>query len=301
MGIIFSNAAFLAKARQNQVRFDRVLTIGRLNSYLSPSQIHQLATHYDLAIDEQALARERYVDKLFCQLLGAKQVKSLDYSDHEGCDLIHDMNRPVDTELHQQFDVVVDGGTLEHVFNFPVAIANCMNMVKPGGSLFIFTMANNHTGHGFYQFSPELLFRIFQAENGFETRDVVLELHRYPGAELSRTTRCYSVVDPAAVRSRVGLVTRCPVMMMVHAVKTQSKPVFEQFPIQSDYASLYQQGVAASSQVSGGSGMVNWLKAIARRCFKVLPPHFKQAVDGQRQLWNYSIANKKFYRRWYPI
>lgn len=299
MGIIFSNAALLARARQNQVRFDRILTIGRLNSYLSPKQIHRLATHYDLAIDEHALAQERYVDKLFCQLLGAKQVTSLDYSSHEGCDLIHDMNQPVSSDLHHQFDVVIDGGTLEHVFNFPVAIANCMSMVKPGGSLFIFTMANNHTGHGFYQFSPELFFRIFQSENGFEIRDVVLELHSYPGAELSRTTRCYSVVDPAGVRSRVGLVTRCPVMMMVHAVRTESKPVFDRFPIQSDYASLYQQGTAP--EAATGSRGLRWLKSIARQCFKVLPPHFKQAIDGKRQLWNYSIKNKKFYKRWYPI
>ncbi len=300
MGIIFSNAALLAKARQNHVRFDRVLTIGRLNSYLTAAQVHRLATHYDLAIDEHALAQERYVDRLFCQLLGAKQVTSLDFSSHEGCDLIHDMNQPVSSDRHNAFDVVIDGGTLEHVFNFPVAIANCMSMVKPGGSLFIFTMANNHAGHGFYQFSPELFFRIFQPENGFEIRDVILELHSYPGAELSRTTRCYSVVDPAAVRSRVGLVTRMPVMMMVHAVKTVSKPVFERFPIQSDYASLYQQGATPESPTGGGRA-ASWLKSIVRRCFKVLPPHFKHAVDGNRQLWNYSITNKHFYKRWYPV
>lgn len=300
MGIIFSNAALLAKARKNHVSFDRVLTIGRLNSYLSPAQIHRLATHYQLAIDEYALAQERFVDKLFCQLLGAKQVKSMDYSSHEGCDLIHDMNQPVSPDLHNQFDVVIDGGTLEHVFNFPVAVANCMRMVKPGGSLFIFTMANNHAGHGFYQFSPELFFRIFQPENGYEIRDVILELHRFPGAELSRTTRCYSVVDPAMVQSRVGLVTRCPVMMMVHAVKSESKPVFDRFPIQSDYASLYQQGESSPASSSGSRGLM-WLKSIARRCFKVLPPHFKQSVDGVRQLRNYSINNKRFYKPWYPI
>jgi hypothetical protein len=32
-----------------------------------------------------------------------------------------------------------------------------MNMVKEGGSLFIFTTANNFR-HGFYRFSPELFF-----------------------------------------------------------------------------------------------------------------------------------------------
>jgi len=42
--------------------------------------------------------------------------------------------------------VVIDSGSLEHIYNFPVAIANCMKMVKVGGSFFIFNMANNHMG-----------------------------------------------------------------------------------------------------------------------------------------------------------
>ena len=59
-----------------------------------------------------------------------------------------------------QFDVVYDGGTLEHVFNFPVALRNAMELLRPGGRLFtIHTCANNLCGHGFYQFSRELFYR----------------------------------------------------------------------------------------------------------------------------------------------
>ena len=72
------------------------------------------------------------------------------------------MNNPIDTVHHEKYDVVIDGGSLEHIFNFPVAISNCMMSLKKGGSLFMFTTCNNHTGHGFYQFSPELMYRIFQ-------------------------------------------------------------------------------------------------------------------------------------------
>jgi 2-polyprenyl-3-methyl-5-hydroxy-6-metoxy-1,4-benzoquinol methylase len=103
-------------------------------------------------------------------VLDAKNVLSLDYSDYEQCDIVHDMNQTVDPSLHEKFDAVIDGGTLEHVFNFPVAISNCMKMVKVNGSIFIFTTANNFLGHGFYQFSPELFCRIFSPENGFEIR-----------------------------------------------------------------------------------------------------------------------------------
>jgi hypothetical protein len=32
------------------------------------------------------------------------------------------------------------------------------------------TPANNQMGHGFYQFSPELFFRVFSQENGYLLR-----------------------------------------------------------------------------------------------------------------------------------
>ena len=59
----------------------------------------------------------------------------------------------------KQFDLVFDGGTLEHVFNFSTALKNCMHMVKPHGRFVSVTLPNNWCGHGFYQFSPELFFR----------------------------------------------------------------------------------------------------------------------------------------------
>ncbi len=35
--------------------------------------------------------------------------------------VIHDMNMPLPDALKEQYDLVVDGGTLEHVFFFPTA------------------------------------------------------------------------------------------------------------------------------------------------------------------------------------
>jgi 2-polyprenyl-3-methyl-5-hydroxy-6-metoxy-1,4-benzoquinol methylase len=67
---------------------------------------------------------------------------------------------------------VFDGGTLEHIFDYPTAIKNCMKMVKPGGHLLLTTPANNWFGHGFYQFSPELFYS-FVSFSFFYTRNSV--------------------------------------------------------------------------------------------------------------------------------
>jgi SAM-dependent methyltransferase len=162
-----------------------------------------LAQSHDLKLDAADYPYGVYADDFLKAFLGAERVMSLDCSAFEHCDIVHDMNRPIDPSHHGTFDVVIDGGSLEHIFNFPVALANCMKLVKVGGSLFIFTPANNDMGHGFYQFSPELFFRIFDEKYGFRICDAVLESRPYPSAELSPRSRCYSVTDPALVRSRV--------------------------------------------------------------------------------------------------
>jgi SAM-dependent methyltransferase len=301
MAITYNHAAFMAKAKQNNVSFGKILTIGHQELYLSQKQIKQLAKRYGLKIDINAFSHMQYADKFFEIFFDAKSVMSLDYSDYQECDIVHDMNLPIDPCYHEKFDVVIDGGTLEHIFNFPVAVGNCMKMVKKGGSVFISTTANNHMGHGFYQFSPELFFRIFQSGNGFEIRDVILEKHTFPGVELSSKTKCYSVTDPALLQSRVGLVSKSPVMIMVHAIRTETKHVFADYPIQSDYILEYDRTAKTASDRIIKISAYSFMKELVRKFFYHLPFQCKNYILGKRQLLRYSFSNRRFYKRWYPF
>ncbi len=105
-------------------------------------------------------------DVAFFRLLGASQVSALDVSAYEEADVVHDLNRPVPDGLVERFDVVVDSGTLEHVFNVPQALANISRMLRPGGVVFHFNPASNYIDHGYYQLSPSLLLDYYTA-NGF--------------------------------------------------------------------------------------------------------------------------------------
>jgi len=319
MGISYNSATLLGKAKQNQVSFDKILTIGHQELFLSPSQIEMLARRHALKLDATDYSWGGYADGFLKAFLGAERVMSLDCSAYEHCDIVHDMNRPIDPSHHGTFDVVIDGGSLEHIFNFPVAVANCMNLVKVGGSVFIFTPANNHMGHGFYQFSPELFFQVFHERYGFRICDAILESHRYPNAELSPRTRCYSVTDPVLVRSRVGLVSRRPAQMLVHAVKTRSEKLFSEYPIQSDYAMAhadYAMTRGAGGHPAGEHRIDEdtdaWcspprtapahtgLGAFARRVVKLLPLRMRNYIIGNFQLRQYSLSNRRFFRRWHP-
>jgi hypothetical protein len=111
---------------------------------------------------------ERYAsDVAFFALLGLRDVKALDFSDYEGPDIVCDLNEPVPPELRGRFATVLDGGTLEHVFDVRQALANVSLMLAPGGTVIHIVPVNNQVGHGFYQFSPTLFFDYYKA-NGFE-------------------------------------------------------------------------------------------------------------------------------------
>jgi hypothetical protein len=100
----------------------------------------------------------------FFSFVGAKSIVSFDYSPYENPTYLHDMNDPTPEAFKESYTVLFDGGSLEHIFKFPMAIRNCMEMVRVGGHYLAITPANNFLGHGFYQFSPEIYFTVLSAE-----------------------------------------------------------------------------------------------------------------------------------------
>lgn len=135
-----------------------------------------------------------------------------------------------------------------------------MEMVQPGGHLVVITPANNFMGHGFYQFSPELFFRVCSPENGFEVARAIL-------SEVDPEAPWYQVVDPAKVRRRVELVNSRPAYLMLLAHKVRQVPVLAVAPQQSDYSALWNEaGFRSRSAVAQGRfGSRRIFPALVRR------------------------------------
>ena len=296
MGILFHDAKMLLDAKVKGASFEQTLTVGHLSLYLHDKEVKKLSEFYAIAFPNigKTLTTDYrfgdYSDFLFREFLRASALSIIDYSSYEGADIVHDLNQPVPDSLHDNFDAVVDGGSLEHIFNFPIAISNLMNMVKTGGSLFISTPANNLCGHGFYQFSPELMFRVFTEENGFELKRIMLVEAKFPSVELAAQPLAYDVVDPAVVFERVGLMSRHPVTMMIHAKKTRELSLFTNPPLQSDYVTLWK----GSHVEKRGSSI---LRTVLKKISRTVPKAVQTRVNGYRQIKHFSFANRKFYRR----
>ncbi len=236
MAIERNCATLMLKARREGVTFGRSLMLGHQGLGLNRAGYETFQRLSGAAIETLTPA---YADGLF-RSLGASQVDVMDFSDYEGANLLHDLNQPIPDVHRAAFDVVVDGGTLEHVFNFPVAIRNCMEMVRPGGRFFSATIPNNWCGHGFYQFSPELFFRVFSPDNGYRVEGMYL-------AELDGS-RWWSIRDPAEARSRVELVNDRPVFLLIQAVRDRVVPLFSHTPQQSDYVAAWTGAGADGSR-----------------------------------------------------
>ena len=170
MGLKLNSVKMVFEGAAAGVKFTRTLTLGRQFIGGSPDLFERLKARYGYQASPYRLtiptAGPLFAEPFF-EMLGACEVISVDKSPYEGAGLVHDLNTPIPDEHKQSYDTVFDTGTLEHVFNFPVSIKSCMDMVKVGGHLVIFFPMNNFCGHGFYQFSPELFFRTLSPENGF--------------------------------------------------------------------------------------------------------------------------------------
>jgi hypothetical protein len=250
MGIDINGAKFLLHVRNLGVDFARTAMIGRQSLLLTRNDLRDAFRIFgDASGDEQVeqifTGSGGYAEQLLIHL-GAKDVHSFDFSAYEGATHLHDMNMEIAPEAKDQYTTVLDGGSLEHVFNFPTAIKNCMEMVKAGGHYLAITPANNYMGHGFYQFSPEMYFNVFSRENGFEVLKIIAFENR-PG------TKWYSVRSPVEVRGRVTLVNRIPVMLFVVARKLAKAEIFKKVPQQSDYQAIWRGDESNSKSAEPGA------------------------------------------------
>ena len=288
MGLQFQNIRMLCQARRQGASFERVVTAGHLSLYLHPAELESLLTEFP-EVNRQAKAKYAfgaYSDEFFRDFLGTEVLTVLDISDFEGADLIHDLNQPISSRFHGRFDAVVDGGSLEHVFNFPVAVANLMQMAKVGGRVFASSPANNLCGHGFYQFSPELMYRVFCSENGFEMQQILMFQAEFPSVELTRVRKIFRVADPKAVGSRIMLTSGRPAMLLIDALKTSDLVPFAQSPQQSDY-------FVAWGQPDKKDTRRETLRLLQER----LPRALSNRLHGHYQRWKHSMANRRFFQR----
>ena len=277
---------FLAAAASRGIPRERVLTLGRLHNYTSPRDVGKILERHKFPAPDERPGTTQFAEHLF-RAIGAGRVDSLDISDYEGATVLHDLNEPPPPELRGAFDLVVDGGTLEHVHNVSQAFDNLIALVRPGGHIAMITPANNQCGHGFYQFSPEMIYRTFSAERGCRMLWCVL-LVRGP----FRST-WHLVRDPATIGARIEVITHWPTFLLVLARREKETAPAAADTQQSDYAQNWIGNPAAQAKTTRQpegrfSAARRWLQGHAGAAYPVF-------LNLYRHFFVTHPGNKKFF------
>lgn len=170
--------------------------------------------------ESQVVHRDRrfaHVKDLF-RMLGYGAVETLDFSEAERPDLVHDLNEPIPEEWVGRYDLVFDIGVVEHVCDVYQALSNCMALVKPGGSVIHIVPLSGWHNMVFFNFQPAYLLEVYSA-NGFEPtqtfinyypqydewcdRPMLYREYRYGDEMMFRELRTFTNVCFFARKSRV--------------------------------------------------------------------------------------------------
>ena len=74
--------------------------------------------------------------------------------------------------------MIIDGGTMEHIFHIPNVLNNIYRMLRVGGRIIHISPSSNYVDHGFYSFSPTLFYDFYQTNKFVKKCD-------------KRVTKCY--------------------------------------------------------------------------------------------------------------
>jgi hypothetical protein len=178
-------------------------------------------------------------DRSFLRLLGFAESKVLDYSAWEDADYRHDLNTEVPAELFQQFDCVIDSGTLEHIFDVRAALQNIARMLRPGGrAIHLNAPTSNNIDHGFYCFSPTF-FQDYYTVNRFDINRLYLMRAAY--GRVRNVWDCYEYQPGKLDHFEGGDLGPGHWMTLCVATKKESSTC-NAVPQQFAYAKAWQQG-----------------------------------------------------------
>ena len=114
--------------------------------YFTPSGLAAQLRSHGHVVDSSAIEVDRttihrlpghgeiVTDRSIFHALGIDGVKALDASAYEGAEIVHDLNRPLPDNLKAMADFIVDGSTLDNVFDPAMTLRNYAQLLRPGAA-----------------------------------------------------------------------------------------------------------------------------------------------------------------------
>ena len=215
--------------------FGKILTLGRQYICFDKDCFNSICNYEPgemrgIHINEDSLLNDEIVFKT----LGFEHVDSMDYSEYEFATLVHDLNDTnIPKELENKYDFILDGGTIEHIFNFRNVLENIFKMLKVGGVFFFEqpTMHMHNFNHGYYHFSPSVFYEYFKA-NKYEINYFI---------PYAKKDDYIYMLDPVVnnIFGHIPLIDNS-VNLVCGAVTKTSETIYDAIPYQGAFADAWQ-------------------------------------------------------------
>lgn len=233
MGITLEQAVLLERwSRQHALR-GRVLTLGVQHLGFNRAQ-WEAAHGRGPAFTEGGTAQHGMSAEELFACLGFEGVMAADVSAYEGAEAVLDLNNSdLPPDLRNSSGLVVNGGTLEHVFHVPNALTNMTQMLMPGGCIMHIMPCHNCVDHGFYQFGPTLVFDYYAAA-GFEVLESAAITMARP--DLGQGARVFPAAEGAFGTGLIGGLHASEPLLYVALVRKTPMSLEAPVPTQRLYA-----------------------------------------------------------------
>ena len=152
-------------------------------------------------------------------------------TNYEGAEVIHDLNTPIPDKLIETADFILDGSTLDNLFNPANGLQSITRMLRSGGRFLALNMASTHASP--YTIMTPHWFADYLAINQFEDAKVYVTVHGYRRGDLNAFAVKYG--DPQGLAFQ-------PQQLCGVAVFGEKGPstTWDALPCQRTYASTEQ-------------------------------------------------------------
>ncbi len=293
MGLAKPALRFLSIEHRRQSFEGKLLTLGRQCVYATFAQVQSLL--FEEGIDPAPLPSGQELgtnipswrgtsmegftsDVVFFKLLGLSDVQAMDCNDYEGAEIVADLNLPIPQELRSRFDVIVDGGTIEHVFDIRQCLMNIVAMLKPGGRIVHMCPSNNFTNHGFYQISPTLFVDYYTANGFSDVRPFIADEHLRD----DQTARWDLYQFESAQQPLLLMSPRKRRILTICVAQKGTRSSADRVPLQSTYEHLFSNLRTSQHTDEESEAMRIPRRQINRLAKRTLPPGLYKFL---RQSW----------------
>jgi SAM-dependent methyltransferase len=220
MGLGQLEVEFLLNEHRYRPITGDVLAIGRQAIELTPGKTMDLLKLYGIAplaesfefdkINKHHSSTDEWInDHSLFRSFSDCRLFSADLSAYEGADFVFNVCEEVPDDLVGRFDFVIDGGSLDNVFDPARMLRNMSKMLKPGGRAFTFAWSNSYAS-AYLKITPDWIMDYYAAN---EFADCKVYVAKHPSIQKGEKVLAIWHFDPAMKNLRdVGAVRALKVL-----------------------------------------------------------------------------------------